>query len=460
MLQFGLHRSEDTAALMQDVLRLSGPSILAQLTSIAMQYIDATMVGGLGAEASAAVGLVASSTWLLGGMCSAAATGFAVQVAHRIGAGDNARARDVLCQALLFSAVFGVVLGALGAGISEVLPVWLGGEPEVCVGASSYFFIFSCALPALVFHSAAGMILQCSGDMRTPSILDALMCLLDVIFNAVCIFPTRQWGALTLPGLGLGVAGAALGTALAEIVTAALMLYCTCLRCAALDLRQGAHWRPDAGIFAAAAQIAVPAALERLILNFAQIAATRIVAPLGTAAVAANSLAVTAESFCYMPGYGISGAATTLVGQSLGAQRRDLAKRYARLSTLLGAVIMGAAAVLMFLAAPWMFAMLTPDAEVRALGTQVLRIEAFAEPLFAVSIVAAGALRGAGDTLVPSVLNLVSMWGVRITLATALAPRLGLTGVWLAMCLELCARGLLFLVRLLRGKWLERARAL
>ena len=103
-----------------------------------------------------------------------------------------------------------------------------------------------------------------------------------------------------------------------------------------------------------------------------------------------------------------------------------------------------------------MFRMLTPDPEVRALGAQVLRIEAFAEPLFAVSIVAAGALRGAGDTLVPSILNLVSMWGVRITLATLLAPRMGLAGVWLAMCLELCARGILFLIRLLRGRWLEK----
>ena len=117
---------------------------------------------------------------------------------------------------------------------------------------------------------------------------------------------------------------------------------------------------------------------------------------------------------------------------------------------------MAAAGVLMYAAAPLMFRMLTPDPEVRALGAQVLRIEAFAEPLFAVSIVAAGALRGAGDTLGPSILNLVSMWGVRITLATLLAPRMGLAGVWLAMCLELCARGILYLIRLLRGRWLEK----
>ena len=111
----------------------------------------------------------------------------------------------------------------------------------------------------------------------------------------------------------------------------------------------------------------------------------------------------------------------------------------------------------MFLFAPAVFAMLTPDLAVRELGVRVLRIEAFAEPLFAVSISAAGAMRGAGDTLVPSAMNLVSMWGVRITAASFLAPRIGLVGVWLAMCGELCFRGVLFLIRLLRERWLNRS---
>ena len=108
----------------------------------------------------------------------------------------------------------------------------------------------------------------------------------------------------------------------------------------------------------------------------------------------------------------------------------------------------------MFLLAPLMFSILTPDTAIQALGVRVLQIEAFAEPLYAVSIVVTGALRGAGDTLAPSILNLISMWGVRITAAFLLAPRFGLVGVWLAMCGELCIRGILFLIRLLRGKWL------
>ena len=138
----------------------------------------------------------------------------------------------------------------------------------------------------------------------------------------------------------------------------------------------------------------------------------------------------------------------------MGGNQTDLARRYARMSVLLAAAVMSAMAVLMYRFSPLVFQMLTPDPAVRTLGVQVLRIEAFAEPLYAVSIAAAGAMRGVGDTFIPSILNLVSMWGVRITAAALLAPRFGLVGVWLAMCGELCFRGLLFLIRLLRGKWM------
>lgn len=291
-----------------------------------------------------------------------------------------------------------------------------------------------------------------------------MMCALDVVFNSLLIFPSRQVvlfdHKVWIAGAGLGVAGAALGTALSEVITAACMLYAVLFRSVHLRLERGNQglrgFRPDAKRLHTALRLAVPMGMEHVILCGAQIAGTRIVAPLGTVAVAANSLAVTAESLCYMPGSGISAAATTLVGQNIGAGKPQLAKRYAGLSVALGAMVMACTGGLMFLCAPFMFAMLTPDPAIRALGARVLRIEAFAEPLFAVSIVAQGALRGAGDTLVPSLMNLASMWGVRITASVLLAPRFGLVGVWTAMCTELCVRGVLFLIRLLRGKWLDR----
>ena len=157
-----------------------------------------------------------------------------------------------------------------------------------------------------------------------------------------------------------------------------------------------------------------------------------------------------------MPGYGVQSAAVTAVGQSIGAKRRDMAVRLGWVSVLLGMCIMLAAASLMYLLAPWIIGLLSPDAEVVALGTQVLRIVVFAEPLFGASIVCSGVFQGAGSSLLSSVLNFTSMWGVRITLTLLLVPRLGLRGAWIAMCIELCFRGALFLFFLWRRRWLPR----
>lgn len=447
--------------ILRMVVVLSLPTILAEISSIVMQYIDTAMVGGLGANASASIGIVQSTTWLTSGLCTCAAAGFTVQIAQLLGAGKQNEARGVLKQAIVVLLAFSLVVTLASAAVSGRLPAWLGAEEAICADASAYFLIYSCALPVLQLERLCTGTLQCSGDTRTPSIINVAMCLFDVCFNALFIFEpsTLRLGALSipLPGLGMGVAGAALGTAMAEAVAAALILWITCARSPVFGLHLGGSWRLRRRCLLTACKVAGPMCFERVVMCGAQIASTVIVAPLGTVSIAANSLAVTAESICYMPGYGVGSASTALVGQSFGAGRRDLAKRFAWFSVGLGMGIMACTGALLYLFAPAVMAMLTPVEEVRALGTEVLRIEAFAEPLFAASIVGAGALRGAGDTLVPSIMNLASMWGVRITLSALLAPHVGLRGVWIAMCTELCIRGVLYLVRVGRGRWLDRA---
>ena len=425
------------------VWNLSVPAILAQVTSILMQYIDAAMVGGLGARASASIGVVSTSTWLLGSMCTSLSAGFSVQTAHQIGAGNEERARKVMKNGLMAAVVFSMILMLCGTAVSSRLPEWLGAEEAIWQDASGYFFVYACSLPAVQLNSIAGYMLQCSGDMRTPGLLNALMCGEDVVFNM--IFIGRY-----------GVTGAAIGTALAQVVTACLMLWRLCLCSPALRLRKGESWWPEKEIFDRAAKISIPMGFENLAMCGAQIVSTRIIAPLGSVAIAANSFAVTAESLCYMPGYGIGSAATTLVGQSLGAGKKKLAKIFADISVLMGCGVMTLCGIAMYFLCPAVFAMLTPDQSVRDLGTAVLRIELFAEPFYAASITASGALRGAGDTLVPSILNLISMWGVRLTLAVILVGQMGLSGAWVAMAVELCVRGILLFVRLQRGKWMKR----
>ncbi len=440
------------------ILKLSLPGILAELTSIAMQYIDAAMVGSLGANATGAIGLVSSSTWLLGGSCIGLAAGFYVQAAQYVGAGQNQRASDVFRQGIKSMLLFGLAVALIGSAISGVLPVWLGGRSEIRSDASRYFLIYSCGLPFGLIRQLSSGMLQSSGDMKTPSKLSALVCLLDVVFNLLLIFPTRQISfaghAFMMPGAGLGVTGAALGTAAAEVVVSVFMLLAA-IRNPKVGFANHGSWKLQKHTFLTAMKIAIPMTLDHVFMCSAYVAGTLIISPLGTAAIAANSLAVTAESLCYMPGYGIGSAATAVIGQTIGAKRTDLTHSLSRLSVALGMILMGLTGIIMYAAAPFAFSILTSDPEVARLGTTVLRLELFAEPLYGASIVCAGVFRGAGDTLVPSVLNLVSMWGVRIVLAAILVPKMGLSGYWTAMAIELCFRGLIFLIRLHRRRWMK-----
>ena len=301
----------------------------------------------------------------------------------------------------------------------------------------------------------ASAMLKSSGNMKIPSMMSVLMCLLDVMFNFIAIFPTRDITILGttihMPGLGLGLTGAAVGTALAFLVTGLILIWIAVRKAPIISLKgERWIWRPCRGYIKNAMRISFPMAIQYMLMSGAQIVSTMIVAPLGNFAIAANTFAITAESLCYMPGYGVSDAATTLVGQSMGAGRYELMKRFAWLSVGLGMGIMTLMGVVMYVGAPFAMALMTPSPEVRLLGVEVLRIEAFAEPMFGAAIICYGVFVGAAKTIAPSVMNLISMWGVRITLAAMLAPSMGLRGVWLAMCLELTFRGVIFLIKLAR----------
>ncbi|MCR5764306.1 MAG: MATE family efflux transporter [Treponema sp.] len=434
------------------VWKLSIPAILAQLSSILMQYIDAAMVGNLGAEASASIGIVSTSMWLIYGIGYSVGTGFSVQVAQAVGAGDIYRTKQTVREALIFMLIFSVITGSIALIISPWLPVWLGASKAIQQNASDYFRIFALSQPAVMLCSVTGAMLECSGNMKVPSILNASKCILDVLFNAIFIFPSRyiQAGSynILLPGFGLEVKGAAIGTALSQIVICICMMLAALRYSPHLKLTGMGSWKLTKKCMNTVRKISLPMTFEQIALCGAQIAMTSIVAPLGTVSLAADSFGVTAESLCYMPGYGIQSAATTLVGQSIGAGKERESKRFAWLTVTCGMVVMAMSAIIMYAACPAVFHFLTPDNRVQELGIKVLRIEMLAEPLFGASIVASGALRGIGDTLVPGIMTLVSIWGVRLTLGKILSSRLGLTGVWIAMCAELSFRGMLMLIRL------------
>ena len=427
------------------IVSLSIPSILAQITTVMMFFIDASMVGHLGAEASASIGLVESTTWLMGSVMSAASMGFSVQVSHFIGANDFFKARQVFRHGLLCGLAFSLIIATIGTSIHSVLPLWLGGGNDINHDASQYYLVFSLTMPfILLFHLSASMI-KCSGNMQLPSLMSVLLCVLDVIFNYLFIYI-----------LHLGVVGAAIGTSMAYISTSLPIAWMATRRNKILALQLDNvpfKWVWD--YVTKAIRISLPMAIQSVLMSGAQIVSTLIVAPLGNIAIASNSFAITAESLCYMPGYGIGDAATTLVGQTYGAGRKDLCKSFAHMTVGLGMLVMAFMGLIMYIFAPEMIGLLSPVESIRTLGTTILRIEAFAEPFFAASIVVYSICVGAGDTLRPAIMNLVSMWCVRLTLAAWLARDYGLKGVWTAMAIELTFRGSIFLYRLFRGNWLK-----
>lgn len=440
------------------VVSLSWPSIMAQLSSILMECIDAAMVGSTGANASASIGLVATTTWLFWGLGGALATGFFVQVAHFLGGNRSDEARDVLQQSILSVFLLGATLTVIGTLISGRLPIWLGGSPDITKAATDYFRIVMWSLPFCYMTFLSSSMLRSAGNMLVPGVLNILMCVLDIVFNYFLIFDSHETLGIYMPGANLGVKGAALGTALAQVTTGCILMWFLLRRSTQLNFRDRRFRLFIRGkTLKRALSISAPIATERVMMSGAQIISTVIVAPLGTAAIAANAFGITAESLCYMPGYGISDAATTLVGQSIGAGRSDLARSFGKITIFLGIAVMTVMGVIMWITAPIMMSMFTPDQIVRDMGAGALRIEAFAEPMFAASIVAYGVMVGAGYTLVPAGINLGSIWLIRLPLAAVLAPILGLNGVWLAMCIELSIRGIAFLIAFFRNKWMIKA---
>ena len=440
-------------------LLLAWPAIVEQIMLTAVQYVDTAMVGRLGADATAAVGLTTSPTWMFHGIFAATAMGFSVQVAQHLGAERGEQAKRVVAQSLRVVAVLGICLGTIGVAISFPLPYWLGAEPEIINPASTYFRIMACGMPLTFGVQMISSMFRCSGDTKSPMILNTMVNVINVILNFLFIYPTRPLTLLgvtfTMPGLGLGILGAALASVTSTGTIFMVFLWMLFNREGPIQLSKDIDSRLDKQCVRTAFRLGLPIAMERLAMSGAQVMQTSIITEIGTVSLAAHHLAVTAESISYAPAFGVSQSATAMVGQAIGAGRKDLAMYFAKISIVMGMVIMTMGGAILFIFAEPLIKIFSDDPEVIVLGSQVLRVVAFAEPLFGASIVSSGTLRGAGDSKFPFIISLSTMWGVRITLSMLLAARMGLVGVWLAMAIELMTRGSIFLIRVLRGKWVN-----
>lgn len=415
------------------ILSLALPTMLEQFLATAVQYIDTAMVGTLGTHATAAVGATTTVNWLINGTVSAIGVGFLSYISKACGAGDRDRAKRAAAQAVLVTLVVGIGFTVLALALSTRVPVWMRADPSIQELASQYFFVMYTPMLARSAILLFGNLFRAVGDSKTPMRVGLMVNLINVAGNLLLIYPTRVWHGLTLYGAGWGVVGAAAASAAAYFV-GGIVITVALWRHPRISPR-GFSLKPESAILRPCLQVALPNALQRFATSLGYVAFAAMVNSLGETATAAHTIANTVESAFYVPGYGMQMAAATLAGNALGAGEYKKINYLAGMLLTLEVAMMVVSGGLLFLFAPNMMGLFSADAAVIALGAVVLRMVAVSEPFYGVSIILEGMMQGMGQTMLPFVIGVTGMWGVRIV-GTFLCTQIfgmGLISAWACM---------------------------
>ncbi len=461
MIEVSMKKTFSAAALKTIVL-LAWPTVLEQILQTAVQYVDTAMVGSIGAAATAAVGATTTINWLVNSSISALSIGFLAYISRALGAKENENARRATAQACMVTLIVGVFFTILSLSLSRAIPRWMNAAPDILSDASTYFFILYAPMLFRTANIIFGTCLRAAGDTKTPLRVNLLVNAVNIILNYLLIYPThavRIFSAeIMMPGAGLGVAGAALASAIAFVVGGAGMTI-SVLRHRTISPK-GYPMRPDGRILRPCLKVALPCALQRFGTSFGYVAFASMINDLGTIATAAHSIANTAESAFYIPGYGMQTAAATLAGNCYGARDKARMKSLCRMMIILEIFLMTLSGAALFIGAEGLMRIFITDAEqsaaqVVALGATVLRMVAVTEPIYGIAVILEGIFQGVGDTKSTFVFNIIGMWGVRI-LGTFICLKLfglGLTAAWGCMIAHNILLGTLLMIRYFRGTW-------
>ena len=441
------------------ILLLSWPVFIEQILVALVQSVDTAMVGSLGANATAAVSISQAPMMMINGVIMALGVGFTALVARSVGAKEIERARELVRQAIATVLLIGLPIGLLCLALARKIPLWMGAAPDILDAAAQYNRIIAYCMAFRGLSMVLTAIYRGFGDTKTPMYINIFVNLLNVVGNYLLIYETRPitlfGNSFTVWGAGLGVAGAAISTSASAILGALILLVYTFVHKGPMQISLKENFFPNWEELLQVGRISLPAMFERLTMSGASVVVASTVASLGTIAVAANSLAATAESICFMPGFAFGTAATTLTGQSLGAKRADLAEEFIAHTCKISALIMAVLSFFLFLFSAPIIGLFTPDAAVISMGSILLRILALIQVPQVLALIFSGALRGAGDTTGPFLITLISMWGVRIVGAVVSVRLLhmGITAVCVSMCADNVVRCVLFYLRYRKGNW-------
>jgi putative MATE family efflux protein len=436
-------------ALDRAILSLALPAVVENLLLTVVFFSDTLMVGWLRNPAAlAAVGLAGTLMYLLITLFNALAISATALVARAWGEGDLETAQRAGAQSMVLTFLLASVVSVLGVLLAGDYLRLIGGEPEVIqVGTRYIQIVLAASMLSFPMQTANG-IMRATGDTRTPMWNTLAMNVWNVVVSFLLVF-----GVGPFPALGL--AGAAWGTATARSLGGLLALQALLGRRTRLELRwqDFRQWNP--GIAQRIVHLAVPSAVEGSIAQAGHLLFMRMVASLGTTALAAHQIALRVESLSYMPAAGLAIAATTLVGQSLGARQPDRAEAALRRTLLYSFLFNGTVGLVFILFAPQIVGIFGSTPDVLALSALVLAISAVELPGLGMQMIVAGGFRGAGDTRTPLYVTLAGVLVFRLALVYLLAIHLGwgLPGVWWGAALDWTGRALLLWLFFRRGTW-------
>ena len=427
---------------------LSLPALLNMFLISLVGMVDMIMVGRLGPAAISAVGMVNQPVLVIISVFMALTVGTTALVARFIGAKDINRAKDIARQSIVVSIFFGIILLPLLYLFAAQIERAMGAEPQVLALGVTYMRTIAIGTPFNVLAMGLGAILRGSGDMKTPLIADIIANLFNIYGDYSLIF-----GKFGAPALG--VAGAGIATSIARFISSMILLYVLYRGKTVVKLSLKESYHLNFNTLKRIFNIGVPSALEQLILRTGQLAFVRIVAVLGTVAFATHQIAMNIQSLSFMPGQAFSIAATTLVGQLLGANKPDIAEESANQTRLLGMMVSGISAFTIFFFGKYLTMLYTNDIAIIEQSRICLRIIALIQPAQSTQFILAGALRGGGDTRFPLYSTILGIWGMRVALAYLFVMIFGwgLTGAWLAIGFDQVLRAMVIYSRFRSGKW-------
>lgn len=444
----------------KQIMRLAWPCIMENLFATLVGFIDTAMVGSLGAHATASIGAVAAFTWFMHSLVSAVSVGGTAIVARLVGAKEPEEAQKVTGQVFWMTLLFSGILTVFVQFFAPAVPMLMQADASLHRDSATYLRCLSLGYMINFTGMALGGLLRGAGDTRTPMVSGLIANIANVILNFFLIYESRTMNVLGLAipmwGAGMGVAGAAIASAVANSMAGGYVFIRMLGKKTVIRLKICKLHELRFDVWKRILRIGVPAAVERCAVNIGQMVFSSMISSIGVVEIAAHTLAIQIEALGYMPAYGFATAATALVGQGLGAGDPDGAMYAGKRATWISVVLLSAVGVGTFIFAPYLIALFTPDASVRLVGAALVRICSFEQPFNAYTVLSGG-LQGAGDTRKPMIYSFVSMWCVRIFFSWVFGVLLGLGvyAIWWCMVCDLGVRMVLLGRRFYQGKWKE-----